>query len=359
MNKKIKKVLVTGGAGYIGTFVVDALRKEGMNPVIVDNFTTGHKKNVTVPYYDLDLLDKDRLVDLFEKERFDAVIHLASLTLPSESMRKPGLYFAHNLQTTINVLEAMAKTKTPYIIFSSSCSVYGTPKITPVTEETSVHPESAYAATKVQTEILMESYRQIYGIQHVSLRYFNACGAALDGNFGEKHDPETHLIPNAINALIKKKRFVLNGNTYKTKDGTCIRDFVHVLDVASAHIYALAYLESTNKSNIFNIGSNEPHSVMDILNAIEKIYGKLPNITIAKARSGDPAYISANISKAKRLLKWHPCYSDLETIIRSSLLWHAKNYGTVDKTTSPVLRSQGSKILPLSSPAPLNIRDKR
>lgn len=324
MKNPIKKVLVTGGAGYIGTFVVRSLQEQGFLPTIVDNLTTGNKQYVPCPLYKIDLLDKKALLALCKKEKFDAVIHLASLTIPSESMQKPSDYFSHNLLTTLNVLDVMVMTKIPYIIFSSSCSVYGTPKKLPVTEKTPRHPESVYATTKSHIEDVLASYDQIYGISSVSLRYFNACGAALDGSVGEQHAQETHLIPAAIQALLTKKTFTLYGDTYNTKDGTCMRDFVHVADVASAHVKALSYLQKTNKSDVFNVGSGKSNSVKTILSVIEDLSGQKVKIHRVPKRPGDPAAIGANIRKATRLLQWKPLHSDIKTIVGSALTWHLK-----------------------------------
>lgn len=327
------KTLVTGGAGYIGSFAARELWKQGYNPVVIDNLSTGHKNTVGSTFYKADLLDKKIIDKIFKKEKFNAVIHFASLTSVSESIKKPDWYYYHNIISTINILENMVKNKIPHIVFSSSCSIYGMPKTLPVTESSPVNPESIYALTKFHIEQLLDFYSKTFGIKYVSLRYFNAAGADIDGQMGENHNPETHIIPNAIKALLGKKQFILYGNNYKTFDGTCIRDYVHTLDLAAAHTKALEYLVKNHKNNIFNLGGGIGYSNWEILMAIQEISGREIKIKIAPKRSGDPAEIFADNKKAKRLLGWIPKYSNLETIITTALKWHIKN---TCKSTVPI-----------------------
>jgi UDP-glucose 4-epimerase len=325
VNKKLHTVLVTGGAGYIGAVVVRELQNAGYTTVIVDNFSTGQKHHVQGTFYNIDLLKKEKLKKVFSKHQIDAVMHFASLTIPSESMQKPSLYYFHNIQSTLNLLDVMVEFKTPYVIFSSSCSVYGSPKKLPVTEKDPINPQSVYASTKAIIEQILSLYEKTNNIKFVSLRYFNAAGATLDGTLGELHTIETHLIPNALLSVLNKKPFSLYGNDYMTPDGTCIRDFIHILDVADAHMKALSYLMSGKESNKFNLGTGQGYSIGQVIKEIEKETKQKIKISIKKRRLGDPDAVYADNTKAKKILKWQPHFSDLTTIINSAYLWHKRN----------------------------------
>lgn len=317
------KVLVTGGAGYIGSITNKLLKEKGFETVIFDNLTTGHE--FAADKSDLvagDLKNPEDIEKVFKNAKIDAVVHFAALALAGESMEKPYDYYLNNITGGLNLLEAMRLNNCKMIVFSSSCSVYGTPKKLPVAEDAPIHPESVYASTKRIFEESLNWYDVIYGIKSVSLRYFNASGAMLDGTLGEAHSPETHIIPIALEAAIgKREEFEIYGNDYPTPDGTCIRDYIHVLDLAEAHIKAIEYLENKKMSDVFNLGVGKGYSNNDILNTVERITQKKIQRKYVARRPGDPAMIYADNSKAKKLLGWEPKYSDLETIIASAWKW--------------------------------------
>ena len=317
------KILVTGGAGYIGSHTVDLLQKEGYEVVVFDNLVYGHKEAVSCPLAVGDLLDKKAVRKVFEENKFTAVIHFAAYALAGESMSKPGKYFENNILGGLNLLEAMKDFGVKYIVFSSTCAVYGYPEKLPVTESSPLNPVSVYGESKLTFEKILRWYDEIYGIKNICLRYFNAAGADLEGRIGEDHQPETHIIPLAIKtALGQQEEFTLFGDDYPTPDGTCIRDYIHVLDLASAHIKALEFLQKENRSDIFNVGTGNGYSNKQILEMVKKISGVDFPIKIAPRRPGDPAAIWADNKKIKKVLGWQPKYSDLETIIRSAWKWH-------------------------------------
>ncbi len=317
------KILVTGGAGYIGSHTVAELKKQKIQVVVFDNLVCGHKKAVSCPLIKGDLLDKKAIEAVFQKEKFTAVIHFAAYALAGESMQQPAKYFENNILGGLNLLKAMRKAKVKYIVFSSTCAIYGYPEKLPVSEEAIKAPVSIYGESKLAFEKILYWYDQIYGIKNVCLRYFNACGASLDGSIGEDHRPETHIIPVAIEAALgKRKSFTLFGNDYPTSDGTCIRDYIHVLDLAYAHIAALKYLLKNKKSNYFNIGTGRGYSNKQIIEMIKKTTGRDFLVEIAPRRAGDPPAIYADNCKAKKELGWQPKYSDLKTIIETAWNWH-------------------------------------
>lgn len=320
------KVLVTGGAGYIGSITVKLLKEKGFETVIFDNLSTGHEfagdnSDLVVG----DLKNREDIEKVFKTAKIDAVVHFAALALAGESMKKPYDYYQNNITGGLNLLEAMRLNNCKSIVFSSSCSVYGTPKTLPVAEDAPIHPESVYASTKRTFEEILNWYDVIYGIKSVSLRYFNASGAALDGSLGETHSPETHLIPIALEvALGKRPELSIYGNDYDTADGTCIRDYIHVLDLADAHLKAIEYLNEKKVSDVFNLGVGKGYSNNEIVGMIEKVTGRKVNKKYVARRPGDPAMIYADNSKAKQILGWEPKYSDLETIITSAWKWAQK-----------------------------------
>jgi len=317
------KILVTGGAGYIGCHTVSLLQKEGHEVVVFDNLVYGHKEAVFCPLVVGDLLDKKAVRKVLEENEFTAVIHFAAYALAGESMSKPGKYFENNILGGLNLLEAMKDFGVKYIVFSSTCAVYGYPEKLPVTEESPLNPVSVYGESKLAFEKILRWYDEIYGIKNICLRYFNAAGADLEGRIGEDHQPETHIIPLAIKtALGQQKEFTLFGDDYPTPDGTCIRDYIHVLDLASAHIKALEFLQKENQSDIVNVGTGNGYSNKQILEMVKKISGADFPVKIAPRRPGDPVAIWADNKKIKKVLGWQPKYSDLETIIRSAWKWH-------------------------------------
>ena len=317
------KILVTGGAGYIGSHTVVELLKQGHEITVFDNLVCGHKEPVICPLIIGDLLDKNQINAVFEKDSFDGVIHFAAYALAGESMNEPRKYFENNILGGLNLLEAMKKHGVDKIIFSSSCSQYGFPEKLPVTEEESKKPASVYGESKLMFETILQWYDSLFGIKNVCLRYFNAGGASLDGSMGEDHDPETHIIPIAIQtALGQREKFVIFGMDYKTPDGTNIRDYVHVLDLADAHIRALEYLVRENESNYFNVGTGKGYSNKEIVEMVKKISGINFMVEFGPRRLGDPDAVYADNTKIKKAQSWEPRYSDLETIIKTAWNWH-------------------------------------
>ncbi len=318
------KLLVTGGAGYIGSVTVAELQRLGHSVTVFDNLVYGHKNAVNCELIEGDLLDKEFLASSIGDSKFDGVIHFAAYAYAGESMQNPYKYFHNNLQSGLNLLEVMREKKIPSIIFSSSCSIYGTPDTIPVNESESKKPESVYGESKLMFETILSWYQKIHGIEFINLRYFNASGAALDGSIGEDHDPETHIIPLAIKAAIEKNPFTVFGHDYDTPDGTAIRDYIHILDLASAHILALEKLNSDHKSDSYNLGTGKGYSNLEILNKIKEISGEDFPIEFGDRRAGDPPMVYADNTKSTNELGWKPQYSDIETIVRSAWKWHTK-----------------------------------
>jgi UDP-glucose 4-epimerase len=317
------KILVTGGAGYIGSHTVAELLKANHEVTVFDNLVYGHKEAITCSLIVGDLLKKEEINKVFSEDHFDGVIHFAAYAQAGESMKDPQKYFENNIQGGLNLLEAMQKNNVLKIVFSSTCAIYGFPEKLPVSEEEEKKPVSVYGESKLAFEKILKWYDQIFNIKNVCLRYFNACGASLDGSTGEDHNPETHIIPVAMQvALGQKESFGLFGTDYPTKDGTCVRDYIHVLDLASAHIKALEYLEKEKVSNYFNVGTGNGYSNLEILEMIKKVTGKELKIINNPRREGDPAAIFADNSKIKKVLNWEPQYSSLDNIIKTSWNWH-------------------------------------
>lgn len=319
-------ILITGGAGYIGSITNVVLREQGHTTVVFDNLTTGHQQAIGgIPLIVGDLKNKSDIDKIFSRYSFDAVIHFAALALAPESMELPCNYYVNNVMGGLNLLEVMREHNCHAIVFSSSCSVYGTPLTLPVSENAPIHPESVYASSKRIFEEILDWYDELYEIKSIKLRYFNASGATLDGSLGESHQPETHIIPLALEVAAGKRDVLeVYGNDYPTPDGTCIRDYIHVLDLADAHVNAMEYLKTKHQSDIFNLGVGRGYSNSEVVRTIEKITGKKLPIRYAARRKGDPAKIYADNTKAKKILHWEPKYSDLETIISSSWLWQQK-----------------------------------
>lgn len=320
------RILVTGGAGYIGSITAKKLEKEGYEVVVFDNLSYGHKEAVSSKLVIGDLTDKNSVFESLKNESFDGVIHFAALALAGESMQNPYKYFQNNIQGGLNLLEFMKYKKIPYIIFSSTCAVYGYPQKLPVDENEEKKPVSVYGESKLMFEKILNWYDTIYGIKHINLRYFNAAGAAMDGSIGEKHNPETHIIPIAIEAALgQRPDFQLFGDNYPTSDGTCIRDYIHVEDLATAHVLALKKLIATNKSDSFNLGTGKGYSNKEVLDMVKKISGLDFKIEVKERREGDPAAIYADNKKAKEELGFNPVNSDLKTIVKTAWEWHKNN----------------------------------
>lgn len=322
-----KKILVTGGAGYLGSFIVRALLNEGFEPIIFDSLENGHQGsipqgvdlNVGNLQQDIKTLDK-----VFKKEKPRAVIHFAGFIEAGESMKDPQKFFFNNVLSALNLLKVMMENQVFKLVFSSSAAVYGEPKKIPIDEEDPKVPTNNYGETKLMIEKILQWYSRAYDFNSIGLRYFNACGAALDGSVGEDHDPETHLIPLAIQAALgQRKDFTIFGNDYPTPDGSCIRDYIHVLDLAQAHVVALESLLAENPGfRAYNVGTGKGYSVIEVVKTLKKI-SKIDFISpIVPRRPGDPARLIAKADKIKKELNWQPRYSDLETIIQSAWAWH-------------------------------------
>lgn len=326
------RILVTGGAGYIGSITVRELLKRGHEVVVYDNLVYGHRETVQCELIEGDLLDLEFLKESVTGD-FDAVIHFAAYALAGESMQSPFKYFNSNLQGGLNLLEFMRERKIPNIIFSSTCAIYGYPSNLPVTESETKKPESVYGESKLMFEQILFWYEKVYGIKHINLRYFNAAGANLDATLGEDHDPETHIIPIAIKtALGEYPVFKLFGTDYETPDGTCIRDYIHVLDLAEAHTQALDRIADTKKSDYFNLGTGNGHSNREVLDMVKKISGRDFRIEEIEKRPGDPAAIYADNQKAQKELGFEPKYSDLETIVKTAWNFHKSQSDLNNKT---------------------------
>lgn len=319
-------ILITGGAGYIGSITNWYLRSKGNTTTIFDNLQNGHREAVGDTELIVgDLRNKEDIAKVFATHQFDAVIHFAALALAGESMEKPYEYFYNNIVGGMNLLEAMRGTSCKTIIFSSTCAVYGFPKKLPVTEESPIAPASTYGASKRNFEEILGWYDKIYGIKYANLRYFNACGALPDGSLGEAHTPETHIIPVALSKAITGQPFAVFGTDYQTKDGTCIRDYIHILDLADAHLKAVEYLLNNNPSLAVNLGVGKGYSNLEILKAIEQVTGKKVVIVNKERRWGDPDAIFADNTKAKTVLGWNPQYTDIASIIDTAWQWHEKH----------------------------------
>ncbi|MFT8703195.1 UDP-glucose 4-epimerase [Oenococcus oeni] len=321
-------VLVTGGAGYIGSHTVDRLLAHGDQVSVVDNLWTGHRQAVPdqAKFYEADVRDKTALKKIFDENDFDAVVHFAALTQVGESMKKPLFYFDNNTFGVISLLEAMRDHNVKKIVFSSSAATYGVPKHNPITEDEIQKPINPYGLTKLQMEQIMSWSDQAYGIKGVALRYFNVAGAKADGSIGEDHNPETHMIPNILMvAQGKKDKMVIFGDDYNTPDGTNVRDYVHVVDLADAHVLALEYLQRENKSNRFNLGTETGMSNKQLISAAKKVTGIDFKVEIGPRRAGDPDALVASPKKAKEVLGWDPKLSNVEDEIKSAWNWMTKH----------------------------------
>lgn len=320
------KILVTGGAGYIGSFIVRKLKNDGHEVVILDNLSQGYEKAVQgFRIEKIDLVnEKKKLASLLEKERVDGIIHMASYIQMGESFKDPGKYYTNNVFGFLNLLDCMVATNTNNIILSSSAGVYGNPKRLPIDEDDIKNPLNPYGETKYIMERMLEDYDSAHGIKSISIRYFNAAGAALDGSIGEAHKEESHLIPNIIKSAIKGEEVEIYGDDHDTPDGTCVRDYIHVLDLADNHTLALKHLIKTKRSDVFNAGIGKGYSNKEILETIEKETGLKIKVKFGSKRPGDANILYASNEKIKKTLGWEPKY-DLSDIVKSAFLWHKNN----------------------------------
>ena len=318
-------ILVLGGAGYIGSHTVYELIDAGEDVVIVDNLQTGHKGALhpKARFYKGDIRDEKFLDDLFNNEKIDSVIHFAANSLVGESMIDPLKYYDNNLYGTMILLKSMVKNGIEKIVFSSTAATYGEPEKTPIFENDRTKPTNTYGETKLSMEKMFKWVSKAHGLRYVSLRYFNACGAHVSGKIGEDHSPETHLIPLILQVPNGKREHIgIFGDDYQTPDGTCIRDYIHVTDLAQAHILAVKYLNKGNESDIFNLGNGVGFSVKEVIETARKVTGHPIPAKISKRRAGDPAILIASSDKAKSILGWNPSHNSLDEIIETAWKWH-------------------------------------
>ncbi len=322
------KILVLGGAGYIGSHTVYELIDAGEEVVIIDNLETGHIEAVheKAAFYKGDIRDRAFLDDVFSQEKIDAVIHFAANSLVGESMVNPLKYYDNNLCGTKVLLEAMVAHGLDKIVFSSTAATYGEPESIPILETDRTEPTNTYGETKLSMEKMMKWTGKAHGLRYVALRYFNACGAHISGTIGEAHKPETHLIP-LILQVPNNQREAINvfGDDYDTKDGTCVRDYIHVTDLAQAHILAVKYLMDGGESNTFNLGNGVGFTVNEVIETARKVTGHPIPAVISERRAGDPSTLIASSEKAKNVLGWKPQHDKLEEIIETAWKWH-KNH---------------------------------
>ena len=321
-------ILVLGGAGYIGSHTALELVKAGNEVVIADNLVTGYRKAIPegAKFYEGDLRDFDFLNKLFQQEKIDAVIHFAAYSLVGESVINPLKYYDNNLYGTKVLLEAMVKNNVGKIVFSSTAATYGEPENIPILESDRTCPTNPYGETKLAMEKMFKWTAEAHGLRYVSLRYFNACGADESGTIGEAHNPESHLIPLILQVPNGKRETIsIYGTDYDTPDGTCIRDYIHVTDLAQAHILAVQYLNNGGESDIFNLGNGVGYSVREVIETARKVTGHPIPATETSRRAGDPARLVASSEKAKSVLGWKPVHDSLEEIIASAWNWH-KNH---------------------------------
>jgi UDP-glucose 4-epimerase len=316
-------ILVTGGAGYIGSHVVKGLIYQGYQPIVLDNLQTGHRKAVKdAPFVEGDLADQEKLREIFRSYPIHTVMHFAADSLVGESVDHPLRYFNNNVKNSVQLVEIMNEFDVKNIVFSSSASVYGEPEKIPIPEEHPCLPTNPYGETKWIFEKVLNYFYETKKLNYVSLRYFNAAGADPDGDLGEDHSPETHLIPLVLKAALKGNPIPIYGTDYDTPDGTCIRDYIHVTDLAHAHILALQRLEEGENSSIYNLGNGNGYSVREVIETARRVTGKMISSIESPRRRGDPPRLVASSEKIRKELGWNPKYPELETIIESAWKWH-------------------------------------
>lgn len=321
-------ILVTGGAGYIGSHTVHYLLQQGHQPIVLDNLSTGHRQAVpsTVPFYHGDIADSALVTSIIDRHQISGVIHFAASSLVGESMNNPAKYFENNVVKTILFLNTLLKTGVKHLVFSSTAAVFGEPRQIPIREEDPTEPTNVYGQTKLMLEQVMAQYARTYDFHYVALRYFNACGALPDGSIGEDHQPETHLIPLVLQvASGRRNHITIYGQDYPTPDGTCIRDYIHVLDLAEAHLLALHYLWNGGESGPFNLGNGQGFSVQEVISVARQVTGHPLPVQIGPRRPGDPARLVAAAEKARHVLGWQPRYPDLAAMVASAWAWHRQH----------------------------------
>lgn len=319
-------ILVCGGAGYIGSHVNKQLHKEGYETVVFDNLVYGHREAVKWGHFEQgDLKNIEDIERVFQKYQIDAVFHFAAYAYVGESVSEPEKYYYNNVANTLNLLQVMRKYGCKRIIFSSTCATYGEPERVPITEDMTQNPINPYGATKLMMERIFKDYHTAYGLEFVVLRYFNAAGADPEGEIGESHNPETHIIPLVLDAASGKRADIkVFGTDYDTPDGSCVRDYIHVYDLATAHLLALHHLEAGKESDFFNLGNALGTSVLEVVKSVRKVTGKGFKVVLTDRRLGDPAKLVGSSEKAQRILGWKPVYGDIDTIVKHAWNWHEK-----------------------------------
>ena len=327
-----QSILVTGGAGYIGAHACKALHEAGYQPVAYDNLIGGHRDFVQWgPFEEGDVLDGARLDTIMQKYKPDAVLHFAAFAYVGESVVHPDRYYRNNVVGSLSLLEAMKRNQVCKIVFSSSCTTYGEADSRPISEDRVQNPVNPYGRTKLTVEQMLRDFDKAFGIRSISLRYFNAAGADPEGAVGEDHDPETHLIPLVLHAALGlQSHIMVFGEDYDTPDGTCIRDYVHVADLADAHVLALEALNRGSNSSAFNLGNGRGYSVKELINAAQEIAGSRVPARMGPRRSGDPASLVSDSRRARAVLGWRPRYEDLSSILSHAWQWHRKRWVRID-----------------------------
>jgi UDP-glucose 4-epimerase len=333
MNPSDRTILVTGGAGYIGAHAVKALEQKGFNVIVLDNLVYGHQElvnaNLKAKVVVGDISDRQMLGQLFSTTKIDAVMHFAAFAYVGESVSDPAKYYQNNVVGTLALLDTMREHGIKNFIFSSTCATYGNPVRIPIDENHPQQPINPYGAGKFMVERALQDYDPAYGMKSVIFRYFNAAGADPDGQFGEDHNPETHLIPLILQAAAgKRKAISVFGTDYDTPDGTCIRDYIHVTDLAQAHVLGLEYLLEHQVSQVFNLGNGNGFSVKEVIDTARKVTGKEIAVEECPRRAGDPASLIGSSDKARQMLGWQPQYADLKAIVEHAWNWHQKRHFT-------------------------------
>lgn len=319
-------VLVCGGAGYIGSHINKQLHIEGYETVVFDNLVYGHREAVKWGKFEQgDLSNIEDIERVFNKYSIEAVFHFAAYAYVGESVAEPEKYYYNNVSNTLNLLKVMREHGCRKIIFSSTCATYGEPERVPITEDMPQNPINPYGATKLMMERILKDYYRAYGIEFVVLRYFNAAGADPEGEIGESHDPETHIIPLVLDAASGRREDIkVFGTDYETLDGSCVRDYIHVYDLATAHLLALHYLEQGKESDFFNLGNELGTSVLQVIDSVKKVTGREFKVTLTDRRPGDPAVLVGSSRKAQEILGWEPIYKDIDKIVEHAWKWHER-----------------------------------
>lgn len=328
------RVLVTGGAGYIGAHTCKVLAQAGHEPIVYDNLVHGHRHAVQWgPFAEGDIQDRARLDAVIAEHAPEAVIHFAAFAYVGESVTDPGKYYRNNVAGTLSLMEAIRDHGIAHLVFSSTCATYGVPESVPITEDAPQHPINPYGQSKLTVERMMADFGRAHGLGWIALRYFNASGADPDGETGEDHTPETHLIPLILDAAMgRRPAITVFGDDYDTPDGSCIRDYIHVTDLADAHLRALEGLQRGLPSGAFNLGNGTGYSVFEVIQAVERVTGLTVPVEVGPRRPGDPDRLVGSAEKARRELGWQPRFAALDEIIRTAWTWHGKLHGRTEAT---------------------------